>query len=178
MNSKLMLLKVVVSGESAGGLSTFLHVDRVAAKLRSRAPNCKVVRGAPVVGFFLDHDNINNSKSNYTAKMKYIYSMQNLTTERNGGTISTSCVQAHSDSPHLCFMSPHMHGFIKTPYFVFNSKYDLWQIENEIQIRLNDPRSRKAVVAYGVDFLKQFASVTKESQNGGMITSCICHGEY
>ena len=43
----------VIQGGSAGGLSTFLHMDRVAARLKTEAPGCKV-RGAPLVGFFLD----------------------------------------------------------------------------------------------------------------------------
>ena len=45
----------VLAGGSAGGLSTFLHADRVAAVLRAKAPNCKKIRAAPVVGYFLDH---------------------------------------------------------------------------------------------------------------------------
>jgi len=40
---------VILSGGSAGGLSTFLHLDRVAARL----PDAKVV-GAPVAGYFTD----------------------------------------------------------------------------------------------------------------------------
>ena len=45
--------EVVLTGGSAGGLSTFLHADRVAA----RSPAAAQVRAAPVVGYFLDHDN-------------------------------------------------------------------------------------------------------------------------
>eukprot|EP00912_Choanoflagellata_sp_UC4_P000011 UC4_evm5s7 len=47
----------VLTGGSAGGLSTFLHADRVATVLEEKAPNCKKIRAAPVVGYFLDHDN-------------------------------------------------------------------------------------------------------------------------
>ena len=39
----------VLSGGSAGGLSTFLHADRVAARLRAEAPACKKIRAAPIV---------------------------------------------------------------------------------------------------------------------------------
>ena len=44
---------VVVSGCSAGGLATYLHVDRWAAAL----PKAKV-RGLPDSGFFLDFDRV------------------------------------------------------------------------------------------------------------------------
>ena len=47
----------VLTGGSAGGLSTFLHSDRVAAKVQAAAPACKKILAAPVVGYFLDHDN-------------------------------------------------------------------------------------------------------------------------
>jgi hypothetical protein len=32
------------------------------------------------------------------------------------------------------------------------------------------------VLAYGTDFMTDFASVTAASKNGAFITSCICHG--
>jgi hypothetical protein len=51
----------VLSGGSAGGLSTFLHADRVAARLRAEAPACKKIRAAPIVGYFLDHDNFKHT---------------------------------------------------------------------------------------------------------------------
>ena len=144
--------------------------------MQQRAPKCKTVRGAPFVGYFLDHDNVKHSKSNYTAWMKYIYRMQNLTSESNGGTLSDECIEKNRKNPHYCFMSPHMHSFIKTPYYVFNSKYDSWQLSNELQIKIDDPSSRGAVLQFGQDFMHQFAPVLKEKQNGAMITSCICHG--
>jgi hypothetical protein len=31
-------------------------------------------------------------------------------------------------------MSPHMQEFIQTEYFMFNSKYDAWQLANELQV--------------------------------------------
>ena len=166
----------MVTGESAGGLAAFLHVDRVSRKVRSRAPKCKTVRGAPFVGYFLDHDNVRHSKSNYTAWMKYISRMQNLTAESQGGTLSDACLKANSANPHYCFMSPHMHSFIETPYFVFNSKYDAWQLANELQVRINDPTAQNAILHFGEDFMKQFTPVLREKQNGAMIISCVCHG--
>ena len=78
----------VITGGSAGGLSTFLHADRAAARLKAEAPQCKEIRAAPVVGYFLDHDNYKHTTGgrpntppwstpgtgvNYTMWMKYIY---------------------------------------------------------------------------------------------------------
>lgn len=41
----------VLTGGSAGGLSTFLHADRVAARLEAEAPDCKLIRAAPVKSY-------------------------------------------------------------------------------------------------------------------------------
>lgn len=166
---------MVVTGGSAGGLSTFLHTDRVANAMKKNAPNLKQIRGAPIVGFFLDHDNFKHTWNTYTEEMKYIYSMQNLTS--GSGALNEECLETYYNNPHYCFMSPHMQKFIKTPFFMFNSKYDAWQIGNEIQISSWKTKAEQnAILQYGVDFMKQFESVASENQNGAFITSCICHG--
>ena len=179
----------VLTGGSAGGLSTFLHADRVAARVQAEAPKCKKIRAAPVVGYFLDHDNFaHNSASavantpswghaNYTTWMRYIYKMQNLTFGSDGG-LTKACQEKHPDEPGLCFMSPHMQAVVKTPFFMFNSKYDAWQLKNELQLDYKQWHTRTehaAVLQYGKDFLAQLAPVhsAAESANGGMITSCI-----
>ena len=43
----------VVTGGSAGGLSTFLHADRFAAALKAGAKAIKTVRAAPVCRMIL-----------------------------------------------------------------------------------------------------------------------------
>jgi hypothetical protein len=53
--------EVLLKGESAGGLSTFLHADRVGAQLRASAPKLTTYRAVPIVGFFQDHDNFAHS---------------------------------------------------------------------------------------------------------------------
>ena len=183
----------VVTGGSAGGLSTFLHADRFAARLAVEAPAVKKVRAAPVVGYFLDHDNYAHTTgfpggpntpqwstpgkgANYTEWMKYIYTMQNLTFGADGG-LTEKCLREHPDAPHLCFMSPHMQDVIETPFFMFNSKYDAWQLGNEFQSNWVTADEQKGVLQYGEDFLAQLAPVHRNgSPHGGMITSCICHG--
>jgi len=175
----------VLTGGSAGGLSTFLHADRVAAVLRAKAPNCKKIRAAPVVGYFLDHDNFRHTTgvpntntwghANYTTWMKYIYHMQNLTFGADGG-LTKACQEKHPEAPGLCFMSPHMQDSIQTPFFMFNSKYDAWQLGSEFQSNWQTKAEQAGVIQYGKDFMTQFEPVRKEPQNGAMITSCICHG--
>ena len=71
-----------------------------------------------------------------------------------------------------------MQDVIKTPFFMFNSKYDAWQLGSEFQSTWTTAAEQAGVLQYGKDFLAQLAPVYKggETKNGGMITSCICHG--
>ena len=75
-------------GGSAGGLSTFLHVDRIAAKVKARNPSVRVHAVADV-GYFLDHGNAFDNpvespntpgwgQSNFSVWMRNIYGMQNI----------------------------------------------------------------------------------------------------
>ena len=109
--------------------------------------------------------------------MKYIYTMQNLTFGSDGG-LTEACELKHRDAPWLCFMSPHMQDSMETPFFMFNSKYDAWQLGNEFQSSWQTKDEQKGVLQYGEDFMAQLAPayLGGETKNGGMITSCICHG--
>jgi len=161
----------VLTGESAGGLATFLHADRVAAQVSQRAPGCQHIVAAPNVGFFLDHDDYAHDEKNYTAYMKYVYGMQNLTFGPDGG-LHPACGAAFPESQHYCFMSPHMQRFVQTPLFVLNSKYDDWQIAEELHTR-----AAAAVETYGADFMEAFRPMLENPRkNGAAITSCVCHG--
>ena len=184
----------VLTGGSAGGLSTFLHADRVAARVRAVAPRTALVDGtvpastaiyaAPFTGFFLDHGNFHNdSATSYPAQMEYIYKMQNLTFSDagggqsptgGGGGLTKACEALHPQEPWLCFMSPHMARFIQTPFFMFNSRFDQWQLANIFQSGWETPSEKAAVLQYGADFLTQWRAMVAPP-NGAMITTCICH---
>lgn len=57
------------------GLSTFLHMDRIAQRFAGLP---SVVRGAPVVGYFLDHYNFAHDSGNYSAWMQYMYVIERM----------------------------------------------------------------------------------------------------
>ena len=93
------------------------------------------------------------------------------------GGLMTACQAKHADEPWLCFMSPHMADVMETPFFMFNSKYDAWQLGNEFQSNWATKPEQAGVLQYGKDFLAQLApNMGATTKNGGMITSCICHG--
>ena len=53
--------EVLLKGESAGGLSTFLHADRLGRRLKAGSPKLGKYRANPIVGYFQDHDNFAHS---------------------------------------------------------------------------------------------------------------------
>ena len=73
-------------------------------------------------------------------------------------------------------MSPHKNDVISTPIFVFNSKYDAWQLQNEFQSDWETKAEQEGVLEYGKEFVRDFAPVEASRKNGAFITSCICHG--
>ena len=169
--------QVVLTGGSAGGLSTFLHADYVAARVSKEAPMA-FTKAMPVVGYFLDHKNFAGTSQSYPNWMKYIYHMQNLKIP----ALTSDCLEKFPSTPYFCFMSPHMNTFIETPFYVLNSKYDQWQMDNILQVEcIREKKScsaaeKKAILAYGESFLSDFEPVMQNHKNGAMITSCICHG--
>jgi hypothetical protein len=75
-----------------------------------------------------------------------------------------------------------MQEFIETPFFMFNSRFDEWQLLNELQTgtsrqhMADEPAVQNAVIGYGATFLDEVAPVGGVgSKNGGFITTCICH---
>eukprot|EP01043_Picozoa_sp_COSAG02_P009144 COSAG02_NODE_306_length_25175_cov_76.540118_5_plen_166_part_00 len=102
--------------------------------------------------------------------------MQNLSFG-DDGALTAGCEAAHPGNPGLCFMSPHMAGFIQTPFFMFNSRFDAWQLANINQAGWSTLPEQQAVLQYGTDFLVQWQRVVPvNGRNGAFITTCICHG--
>ena len=60
---------IVFTGGSAGGLTVFLHLDHVAERMKTEAPNARVV-GEPVCGYFLDAPNDGSQPYNVTYPLR------------------------------------------------------------------------------------------------------------
>jgi hypothetical protein len=184
---------LVLTGGSAGGLSTFLHVDRVAARLPKAFVTAK-----PVCGFFLDHGNAGNQSQpgmqgvnyTYTNFMRYVFHMQNAS-----GSLSEQCQSSFGpDEAWKCIMAPHAAPFIQTPWFAQQSRFDHWQLAEETFLpciqtepyhppypNLDNagctPGQQQVVEQYGPQFMEQFEPVVRSSnRNGAFLDACIIHG--
>ena len=139
----------VVAGGSAGGLSTFLHADRVIGRVRAASPDVQAW-AVPVAGYFLDHGNYARTsgtpntpsweQATFAEWMEYIFTMQNLTFGPDGG-LSPRCKAEHPEKPYKCFMSPYMVDTVQERLYMLNSKFDTWQLNNVQQ--MSDERTQR-----------------------------------
>ena len=179
--------QIVFTGGSAGGLTVFLHLDHVAARMAVEAPSARVV-GEPVCGFFLDSGNDEYQPTNvtYTLQMRYVYNMQNAS-----GSLSAKCQAFHGADAWKCIMAPYATPFIATGWFALQSRFDKWQLAQELfmpcmQTQPYSPPYRPStcsekdvanIKAYGPRFMTQFRPlITAGSNNGAFLDACIIHG--
>jgi hypothetical protein len=114
--------EVLLTGCSAGGLSTFLHADYVGSLLPR---SIRRYGAAPISGFFMNHVNTASpAVPVYANQMQVIFSLANSTDGLNDG-----CISAHSPNDQWrCNFAPYVLPFIQTPIFVLNSLFDSWQM--------------------------------------------------
>ncbi len=81
------------------------------------------------VGYFLDHVNMFDVNV-YPDEMAYVVNMQNVTAT----TLSPECLAAVGPgNEYQCYMAPHVQAFVHTPFFVMNSRFDMWQMVSILQ---------------------------------------------
>ncbi len=116
--------------------------------------------------------------------MQYVFQMQNA-----GILLSTTCLQTYG---WRCIMAPYAAQFISTPWFMFQSRYDQWQLSKELFMPcivsqpFSPPYNKSTcndtdvanIQSYGVDFLAQFGKVMnmQGTKNGAFLDACIIHG--
>jgi hypothetical protein len=170
---------IVFTGGSAGGLTVFLHLDHVAARLKTEAPNARVV-GEPVCGYFLDAGNDGSQPWNvtYSLRMQYVFNMQQA-----AGSLSPACLSTYGIDAWKCIMAPHAVHFVSTPWFALQSRTDTWQLANIAMIPCTGniskcpPQQWAQVQAYSPQFMDQFlANIHPDSHNGAFLDACLIHG--
>eukprot|EP00931_Biecheleriopsis_adriatica_P065639 TRINITY_DN40131_c0_g1_i1.p1 TRINITY_DN40131_c0_g1~~TRINITY_DN40131_c0_g1_i1.p1 ORF type:complete len:433 (+),score=54.95 TRINITY_DN40131_c0_g1_i1:54-1301(+) len=156
---------VVVSGGSAGGLATYLHVDQ----WRDNLPSSTFVVAMPDGGFFLDWA----ASKPATSLHSYAYELRADFHDANA-SVNKDCMAAAKSSgieESVCMFAEHTVAFIKTPLFALQSVTDSWQLGNELGFQdaahVNEYR-----VAATSRILTAFGDRT---DRGGFIDSCVHH---
>lgn len=121
---------VLIGGTSAGGLSVYLTIDRIARQVRDAAAAeghpAPRVTGAPDAGFFLDAPSF-AGPTVYTPLYQWVAAAQNVS-----GSVNDACVAhyAPTNDAWRCILAQYTLPFVATPLFVANSLSDAWQGEN------------------------------------------------
>ncbi|XP_022543372.2 pectin acetylesterase 9 isoform X1 [Brassica napus] len=174
--------KALLTGCSAGGLSTFLHCDNFTSYL----PKTAYVKCMSDAGFFLDAIDV---ASNRTMRSLYTQLVSLQGVQKN---LDPNCTHAFYPEPSLCFFPQYALRFIKTPMFILNSAYDVFQFHHGLvppsadltgrwnRCKLNvtacNPHQLDALQGFRTDMLEALMNFFRNSTRGGMfINSCFDH---
>ncbi|XP_065840834.1 uncharacterized protein [Oscarella lobularis] len=160
----------ILTGCSAGGESTYIHLD----VFRSLVPANIPVHGLPDAGYFINAANV-KGQFEWPAQYNYVYHMHNVSTGLN-----QACVQAKAeDDKWQCFMGQYAYEYLKTPLFVFNSQYDTWQLDYILELGCRPPncnaRQMKHFNAWRPTYLKALGPAIDNPTSGLFIDSCLVH---
>ncbi|GFY83336.1 pectinacetylesterase family protein [Actinidia rufa] len=169
------------AGCSAGGLASFLHCDNFTSYLPANAS----VKCSSDAGFFLDERDIG---LNHTIRSFYddLITLQGV--EQNLDKNCTSSLFY----PKQCFFPQYALPFIRTPFFILNSAYDVFQFHHilvppsaDLQGRWNrcklnpiacNTNQLDNLQAFRKDMLAALRLFFEYSRRGGMfINSCFAH---
>ncbi|CAA0821379.1 Pectin acetylesterase 8 [Striga hermonthica] len=172
----------VLSGCSAGGLTSILHCDKFAALF---SHNTKVKCFADA-GFFLDANDILG-----VARIETFYN-DVVTTHGSKRNLPQSCTSKMKMKPSLCFFPQNVVQHIKTPLFIVNAAYDSWQIKNTLVPGAADPHGKwhnckaeitkcspdqiETMQSYRSKFIDALTNALHSSKSEGyFINSCYAH---
>ena len=99
-----------------------LHVDQIADLIKSKAPTSPRVVGVADAGLFMDLPSYKGEYT-YTPLFKDIYEFQQVSR-----SLGTDCKSKHTqDDAYKCFIGQYAINYVKTPMFITNSLYDVYQ---------------------------------------------------
>ena len=175
---------VLLSGGSAGGLSTFLHADRVHDYLKAVSPKLQTFKAAPVSGFFLLHRNAAGANL-YPDEMKYVFTMQNAS-----GGVNQACIASFMASPAeqwRCIFANYSYAHTQTPMFPLQSSLDAWQMGNIWQgdkaclaggFKVCGAAAIQDLNGYSHDLVRDLQRANGKAARpgeGGFVESCLEH---
>jgi hypothetical protein len=171
--------QVLLSGCSAGGLSTILHCDQ----FRALFPGNTKVKCLADAGMFLDVADVSGGN---TIRSFFQGVVDMLGVAKNLPGTCTSRMDATS-----CFFPENLVGNIQTPIFLLNSAYDVWQLQESLAPGKADPSGAwkycrlnyKSCTSDQIQFLQGFRNkmvnvvqgFSGSRQNGVFLNSCFAH---
>jgi len=183
---------VFVVGDSAGGMSTFIHIEEIRSMMPSTV---KRFKASPFSGVFLDYPNA-EGKMIFGQNLEIVYKLHNSTSNQRCLSSVPSAMR------YKCLFAENLMNFIDTPLFVINSAYDSiatscivgsepalgpsktgagncsavpgWaQCENNSALCTKEEWLK--VEAYGNTFMTTIENHPKFDQAGNGLFECNCH---
>ncbi|XP_048319740.2 pectin acetylesterase 8 [Ziziphus jujuba] len=169
----------ILSGCSAGGLTSILHCDR----FRSLLPLSTKVKCLADAGYFINAKDVSGAQH-----IENFYS-EVVSTHSSAKNLPASCTSRLS--PGLCFFPQNVAPQIQTPIFFVNAAYDSWQIKNilapgvadphgtwhscKIDVKNCSPVQLKTMQEFRVQFLSAISGLSTSTSKGLFIDSCYAH---
>ncbi|XP_020978468.1 pectin acetylesterase 8 isoform X2 [Arachis ipaensis] len=169
----------IISGCSAGGLTSILHCDRFRALLPAGAK----VKCLSDAGYFINTRDVSG-----TQHIEQFFS-QIVATHGSAKNLPPSCTSRLS--PGLCFFPQYLVSQIKTPIFFVNAAYDSWQIKNILAPGVADPEGHwhsckldinncspdqlELMQGFRTQFLRALTVLGNSPSKGMFIDSCYAH---
>ncbi|KAG8044607.1 hypothetical protein GUJ93_ZPchr0151g33457 [Zizania palustris] len=169
----------LISGCSAGGLTSILHCDRFRDLFHEDAK----VKCLSDAGFFINEKDI--------AGVDYIAAFFNdvVATHGSAENLPSSCTSKLP--PSMCFFPQNVVEQIDTPLFILNAAYDSWQVRNILVPGVADSHGNWHICKHNIDecpasqlqilqgfrddFLKALEEQGTSSTRGVFINSCFVH---
>mmetsp|Transcript_7094 Transcript_7094/g.14333 ORF Transcript_7094/g.14333 Transcript_7094/m.14333 type:complete len:550 (-) Transcript_7094:148-1797(-) len=159
---------VVISGCSAGGLATYLHLDYWAERIHSVALGALVV-GMPDSGFFLDYQ---DPIRQFHSGLKFVFEEFNST---NG--VDKDCVAAYAATSETwrCIFAERISPFISTPLLALQSRFDSWQTAMDL-----DSTDHQQINQWGERTVELMRSslLAHNGKHAAFIDSCAHHCNF
>lgn len=172
--------EVIVSGTSAGGLSTYLHASYIASRLTGPSPNVVAV---PDAGFFYDHETYppGSGKHNWLVSLTAAIApdMWNATLS---GPLAACFLEPPGGLRTRCFLPESSFAWQTVPFFIVNSLYDPANLEISEGLTCNpystcNAQQLAAIKQYAGDLQAAILAVIVPSRDSYFFTSCYQHEE-
>lgn len=167
---------VIITGSSAGGLTSILHADHIADKIREKNHKNPNIAAIPDAGYFMDYPSIDGEyKLADEFSFKDMYKFQNIAASSSSALAACRDTYDNKNTAFKCLFPQYIMPFIRTPIFFTQSFADSYQFPNVMGM---DPHASGSDV---VKYVDKFRSTMLHSMSNGpretgyWLTGCRMH---
>lgn len=168
---------VIVSGSSAGGLTVFMHIDYLTAKIKKESIyGINNIAGIADAGYFLDTPSISGEyRMQKQQGFVDMYTFQNLK-----GSLNPKCISDYDGKGEgwKCMLPQYSLKYITTPIFIVQSFADAYQIPNVMGISCSKHSCSSEDIKYVNKFRAEMVKSIEKSlpdNSGFWVTDCPVH---